>query len=109
MLPFSGQKLRALRLSRGLTQAELAHRAHVRERQVIRWENDQHVPRIGSVRALARVLGVSIDELLSDDEPGGEEDEEADPVGDLVSALTAFVRAEVHRRLTAATEGRSAG
>lgn len=91
MAIFSGTKLKALRLARGLTQAELAHRAHVRERQIIRWENAQNVPRIGSIKALARVLKTSVDGLMETDE----DDEEADPVADLMNAIRALVRAEV--------------
>ena len=104
---FSGDNLRALRLARGLTQAELAHRAHVRERQIIRWENGQHVPRIESISALARVLKTPVAELLG--EPTDEEDdEESDPVAHLMAAITAIVRAEI-LRVAAAAEGGSAG
>src|SRR6516225_3321019 len=86
-VPFSGKKLKALRLAAGLTQAELAHRAHVRERQVIRWENEQHVPRLGSVKALARVLKTSVESLMASDEDGDEDgDGEADLVADLMTA-----------------------
>jgi transcriptional regulator with XRE-family HTH domain len=65
---FDGRKLKALRLGKGLTQAELAHRAHVRERQIIRWENAQHVPRVDAIKRLAKALGVSTAELLSEDD-----------------------------------------
>lgn len=92
-MAFNGDKLRTLRLARGLTQAELAHRAHVRERQIIRWENAQHVPRAEAIVALARVLGVSVSDLFSDEGNGEEEDEDGDAVADLVKALTVFVRA----------------
>ena len=105
-MPFSGKKLRALRFAQGLTQAELAHRAHVRERQIIRWENDQNVPRLGSVKALARVLKTSLADLMEDDETAdGDGDGEADPVADLVNAIRALVRAELQ---AAAAEGRRA-
>jgi transcriptional regulator with XRE-family HTH domain len=77
---FSGDKLRALRLDRGLTQAELAHRAHVRERQIIRWENEQHVPRADAVARLARVLKTPLASLFSGVEENEDEDEEGDGV-----------------------------
>jgi transcriptional regulator with XRE-family HTH domain len=89
---FAGDRLRALRLARGLTQAELAHRAHVRERQIIRWETGQHSPRIASVSALARVLKVPVSELLSADDKA---DEEGDPVLVLLDAIRLIVRAEI--------------
>jgi transcriptional regulator with XRE-family HTH domain len=65
---FNGDKLRSLRLERGLTQAGLAHRAHVRERQIIRWENAQHVPRAEAIVRLARALGVPVAQLLSEED-----------------------------------------
>jgi transcriptional regulator with XRE-family HTH domain len=100
---FSGKKLRALRLARGLTQAELAHRAHVRERQIIRWENNQHIPRVESISSLARVLNANVSELLTAE--AEEDDEESDPVATLVNAIRALVRIE----LAAAAEGGRAG
>jgi transcriptional regulator with XRE-family HTH domain len=91
---FSGDKLRAARHARGLTQAELAHRAHVRERQIIRWENGQNVPRVGSVKALARVLGVPMTSLFSDDEAG---EDDVDEEGDLVAVLTRMIEVIARR------------
>jgi transcriptional regulator with XRE-family HTH domain len=92
---FSGDRLRSARLARGLTQAELAHRAHVRERQIIRWENDQHVPRVESISTLARALKVTVAELLAPEPEGAEEDDvEADPVSDLLAAIRSLVRLE---------------
>jgi transcriptional regulator with XRE-family HTH domain len=91
---FSGDKLRALRLARGLTQAELAHRAHVRERQIIRWENAQHVPRADAVARLARVLKTPVASLFSDEE---EDDEESELAAALVQTLTALIRLERRR------------
>lgn len=101
-MAFSGKKLREARLAQGMTQAELAHKAHVRERQIIRWENDQHTPRLEAVRTLARVLRIPLADLLSDDAADGD-DEEADPVVALMNAIRALVRAE----LAAAAEGGS--
>jgi len=102
---FSGKKLRAIRQQRGFTQAELAHRAHVRERQIIRWENGQHSPRIESISALARVLDVKTAALLDEQE---DEEEESDPMGALMAAIMVYVRHEF-RRLAAAEEGGRAG
>jgi transcriptional regulator with XRE-family HTH domain len=94
-LRFSGKKLREFRLSSGLTQAELARRANVRERQIIRWENDQNAPRSGAVMVLGQVLGQPSDSFFTDENGSEEDDEEADPMADLVTALRAFVRAEL--------------
>ena len=92
---FSGQRLRALRLARGLTQAELAHRAHVRERQIIRWEREQHAPRLAAVASLAQVLDVPFTELF--DSHQAEEDDDMDPAAALVHALERYVDARFAR------------
>jgi transcriptional regulator with XRE-family HTH domain len=97
---FSGSKLRALRQARGLTQAELAHRAHVRERQIIRWENEQHMPRADAVARLARALKTPVASLFSEAEDD-EEESESDLAAQLVQTIRAVVRAE----LSAAVEG----
>lgn len=102
---FSGQKLRAQRLTQGLTQAELAHRAHVRERQIIRWENGQNSPRVESISALARVLKCKVGDLLTSD-VAEDDDEESDPLAVLAHAIRALVRAELR---TAATQGGDPG
>ena len=99
-MPFSGSKLKALRVARGLTQAELAHRAHVRERQIIRWENNQNVPRLGAVKELAHILGTSMDQLM-DDENAEEDDADADSnwPATLAELLERRVHALVDERL----------
>lgn len=58
---FSGAALRGVRQKKGWTQAELARRAGVRERQIIRWENDQNEPRFEAVASLAEATGTTLD------------------------------------------------
>jgi transcriptional regulator with XRE-family HTH domain len=53
-----------LRRARGLTQEELAYRARVSLRTVAGWESGQVRPRKRNARALAKALGVDIDDLL---------------------------------------------
>ena len=53
------------RRSVGLTQRELARQLHVTESAVSKWERGLSYPDITSVPALAKVLGVSSDELIS--------------------------------------------
>lgn len=74
-----------LRKQKGLTQKDLAERLNITDKAVSKWERGAGYPEITIVPELAKVLGVSIDELL-----GGEEDvsgsasaEPADPPGDL--------------------------
>lgn len=73
---FSGQKLQQLRLSRGLTQSEMARRAGIREKRVIQFEGGKVAdPGIGVLSSLAAVLECDVTAFLGDAE---EEDEEAD-------------------------------
>lgn len=53
----TGAQIRAARLKAGLTQAALAQRIGTRERNIIRWENDQHEPRWDNVVAIADATG----------------------------------------------------
>jgi transcriptional regulator with XRE-family HTH domain len=57
-------RLRELRLSRGLTQAELARQAHVTVSYIWRLETGGAAPGIDLVDRLARALGVSPTDLL---------------------------------------------
>ena len=58
------EKLQALRRQKGLTQEELATHMGVSPQAVSKWENDQTCPDISALPRLARLLGVSVDELL---------------------------------------------
>jgi transcriptional regulator with XRE-family HTH domain len=59
-----GPRLTAIRRARGLTQVELAKAAGSTQRAISYYENDDGVPPASVVIALAKVLGVSTDELL---------------------------------------------
>lgn len=61
-------RLRAWRLRRGLTQAALGALLEVDQRQVARWERPTVVPRPTALAKLARVLDVTVDDLLTPDE-----------------------------------------
>lgn len=74
---FSGARLRAERHKQGWTQAELARRAGVRERQIIRWENDQHSPRFAAMVALAHALGCDVEALCEHGEESSDDDEDS--------------------------------
>jgi transcriptional regulator with XRE-family HTH domain len=52
-----------LRRARGLTQEELAYRARVSLRTVAGWESGLVRPRKRNARALARALGIDLDDL----------------------------------------------
>lgn len=61
------EKLQALRKERGLTQEELAQKLFVSRTAVSKWESGRGYPSIESLRAVARVFSVSVDDLLSGD------------------------------------------
>ncbi len=64
-----GNKIKSLRLHRGVTQETLAEALGVTAQAVSKWERDAGTPDIALLPALAAYFGVSIDELfaLSDD------------------------------------------
>ena len=62
------EKLQELRKQKGLTQEELAARLYVSRTAVSKWESGRGYPNIESLKAIARVFSVTVDELLSADE-----------------------------------------
>lgn len=61
-----GEKLKKLRKDNALTQEELAERLYVTRTAVSKWELDKGFPAIDSLKAISELFGVSIDELISD-------------------------------------------
>ena len=60
-----GRRISALRHEKALKQDELAEKLGVSPQAVSKWENDQTCPDISLLADLAKILGVSIDELLT--------------------------------------------
>ena len=60
-----GKRIGLLRRQKGLTQEELASHMGVSPQAVSKWENDQTCPDISALPKLARLFGVTVDELLS--------------------------------------------
>lgn len=60
-----GQRIAAFRAVKGLKQNELAEHLGVSAQAVSKWENDVSAPDISMLPALAKELGVSVDELLT--------------------------------------------
>jgi transcriptional regulator with XRE-family HTH domain len=58
---FLGDKIRELRLARGLSQETLARMALISTRTLVRIENRQHHPRPDTLRRIADALGVRPD------------------------------------------------
>ena len=74
---FSTQ-LRKYRLAAGLSQKELAGKLFVSQQAVARWETDKATPNPETVVKLAKIFGVTTDELLGKElvlgrhHPGGD-------------------------------------
>ncbi len=61
-----GAKLTAARKGRGLTQEALAERLGVTPQAISTWERNENVPDTRNLVELARILGISLDDLFSD-------------------------------------------
>ena len=60
-----GKRISQYRKEVGLTQEALAQAMNVSAQAVSKWENDQTCPDIASLPQLSKILGVTVDELLS--------------------------------------------
>lgn len=74
-----GQKLAAYRRENDLTQQQLGNRLNLSAQAVSKWENDLSEPDIATLKQLADIYEVSLDELLdlSEDENEEEAEEES--------------------------------
>lgn len=57
--------LRAIRLSRKLTQGDLAKQLGVSRTTITMWENGLSKPRLDTLIHLAKILGCTLDEFLN--------------------------------------------
>lgn len=62
------EKLQILRKRAGLTQEELADALYVSRAAVSKWESGRGYPNIDSLKAIAKLFSVTVDELLSGEE-----------------------------------------
>lgn len=60
-----GKRIATLRKNKGFKQEELAEMLGVSGQAVSKWENDQTCPDISLLPQLAKILGITVDELLS--------------------------------------------
>lgn len=61
-----GEKLKDARKNAGLSQEQLAEKLCVSRAAVAKWETDKGLPDVANLKALSKLLDVSIDELLDD-------------------------------------------
>jgi DNA-binding XRE family transcriptional regulator len=62
--PTPSTPLRVVRVAHGLSQAQLAERAHLARVTVGALERGENVPQLGTAQRLAEVLGVEIEDLF---------------------------------------------
>lgn len=77
-----GEKIAALRKSRGMTQAELGSELNVTFQAVSKWERGESLPDFATMSKIAKLFGVPLTYFEDDEEkgsePDGEEETEAD-------------------------------
>ena len=62
------EKLQNIRRQKGLTQEELANRLYVSRTAISKWESGRGYPNIDSLKRIATLFSVTVDELLSGEE-----------------------------------------
>ena len=62
------EKIKKYRLDNNLTQEEFAAKLFVTRNAVSKWENDNGYPNIDTLKDVAKLLNITIDELLGDDD-----------------------------------------
>ena len=62
------EKLQRLRTQPNLTQEQLANQLFVSRTAISKWETGRGTPNLDSLQAIAKLFGVSLDELLSTEE-----------------------------------------
>ena len=69
-----GENLKRLRTEKGLSQEEVAGQLFLSRQTVSKWENNQAEPGVENLKALAKLYGVSLDQLLLAESTGAPED-----------------------------------
>lgn len=59
-----GENLKRLRTEKGLSQEEVAGQLFLSRQTVSKWENNQAEPGVENLKALAKLYGVTLDQLL---------------------------------------------
>ena len=60
-----GRFIAECRLEKGFTQIELARQLNVTNQAISKWENGRCMPELEIIEKLCKILGISINELLS--------------------------------------------
>lgn len=62
-----GEKIKAARLKKGLSQRQMAEQIGVSQPAYLEWEHGDSVPNWARMKAIARVLEISLDELAREE------------------------------------------
>ena len=61
-----GEKIKDLRIERGLSQVQLAKEISVSQKAIDYWERDVNEPKVSYIIALVHFFGLSFDEFFAD-------------------------------------------
>ena len=81
------EKLQELRKKKGLTQDELAQALYVSRAAISKWESGRGYPNIDSLKAIAKLFSVTIDDLLSGEQVLAIAEEDHKQRGDRICSL----------------------
>lgn len=97
----TGQRIRALRRSKKLTQVQLAKIAGVSSPAVTEWEKDSYLPKAASLEAIANEFGVTTEYILTG--KGGEPKSEINiaPISPKMAPVLSWVQAGVFTNVEA--------
>jgi transcriptional regulator with XRE-family HTH domain len=104
-MPHIGEKVQALRTTKGWTQEEFAKKMHTTASAVSRWESGRSIPSGETLAEWAKLFDVSVDYFLFDDVPrqprGGLKDPELRQQMEQIDELDPEARAGFKRFLKA--------
>ena len=63
-----GEKIKTARKNAGLTQEQMAEKLMISRPAITKWESDKGIPDIDNLKAISKLLDVSLDYLLNDDD-----------------------------------------
>ena len=82
-----GSRIKRLRMDKGMSQEELASRAHVVRQTVSKWENNVSVPDAKSLITIAEALDTTVSMLLSSESDMEKDSKASVTLADLASQL----------------------
>lgn len=92
----TGAFIRELRKEQSLTQKDLAGQLHITDRAVSKWERGLCAPDLATLEPLAKILGVTVTELLAGKRM--EETPHKDETEEMVRSTLEYSRAELHQK-----------